>query len=763
MSQFGEWPYREVWVVDTEFISLPGERPDPVCLVAWELRSGRRERFFKDELRNLKQPPYGIGKDSLFIAYFASAEFGCHLSLGWPMPENVLDLYVEFRNGTNGLTTPSGNTLLGALVSYGLDGITATQKDSMRNLVLRGEPWTVWEQRDILNYCESDVEATVRLFSKMRPEIDRERALLRGRYMSAVARMEWNGVPIDTNILHKLDFHWEHIQDRLIETVGSRYGIYEGRSFKMDKFIQYLISHNIPWPRLKSGNLDLTDETFKAMVQVYPEIAPLRELRVILSQMRLKELQVGEDSRNRCLISPFRSRSGRNQPSNTKFIFGPSVWYRGLIRPEPGYGIAYIDYEQQEFGIAAVLSGDGKMVEAYNSGDPYLQFAKQARAVPSDATKESHPKEREIFKACALGIQYGMGAESLAQRIRQPLIVARELLRLHRETYAKFWKWSDSVQDYAMLRGELRTVFGWTVHLGSNINPRSLRNFPMQGNGAEILRLACCFATEQGIRVCAPVHDCLLIEAPLDELDDAVARTQAVMAKASAIVLDGFALRSEAKIVRYPERYMDKRGRPMWNTIMDIVDDLENDMRGTSALDCRRILEQKFESKKRQPGTHIKAQGQLLDERYPYYQFFAQDPSFKKLLPAFLKGEDLGAGYNSSFNEFVGRFSEAMSVGNIPMMQPSGGYAAGVRMDKGEVQWGADDAAGLIGQELENYRNEKLVTNPKHEAWLEERENFVQDGLRFFGWDENQIGETPDNFVEDGFISERELVANGGE
>jgi hypothetical protein len=254
-----------------------------------------------------------------------------------------------------------------------------------------------------------------------------------------------------------------------------------------------------------------------------------------------------------------------------------------------------------------------------------------------------------------------------------------------------------------------------------------------------------------------------LIEAPIEELDDAVARTQAAMAKASSIVLDGFALRSEAKIVRYPERYMDKRGRPMWDQIMTIVDDLENDMRGASAIDCRKILEQKFETKKRRPDRLIKAQGQLLDERYPYYQFFSKDPAFKKLLPSFLKGDDLGAGYNASFNRFVGRFNEAMAVGNIPMKLPPAGYTAWIRVNKGEVEWGADDVAELMMQEIEAYRNETLINNPKHEEWLVERENFVQDGLRFFGWDVDQAGETFDYLVEDGFISEEALGAGDGE
>ena len=128
--------------------------------------------------------------------------------------------------------------------------------------------------------------------------------------------------------------------------------------------------------------------------------------------MRLADLAVGHDGRNRTLLSPFRARSGRNQPSNSKFIFGPSVWLRGLIKPPPGHGVAYIDWEQQEFGIAAALSGDENMKAAYRSGDPYLAFAKQADAAPSDATKATHKAVREQFKQCVLAVQFGMGEES---------------------------------------------------------------------------------------------------------------------------------------------------------------------------------------------------------------------------------------------------------------------------------------------------------------------------------------------------------------
>jgi DNA polymerase I len=83
--------FREIWVVDFEFQSEPGERPVPVCLVAWELRTGRKLRLWREDFGT--SPPYSIDAKSLFIAYYASAELGCHLSLGWPMPARILDLF----------------------------------------------------------------------------------------------------------------------------------------------------------------------------------------------------------------------------------------------------------------------------------------------------------------------------------------------------------------------------------------------------------------------------------------------------------------------------------------------------------------------------------------------------------------------------------------------------------------------------------------------------------------------------------------------
>jgi DNA polymerase-1 len=223
-----------------------------------------------------------------------------------------------------------------------------------------------------------------------------------------------------------------------------------------------------------------------------------------------------------------------------------------------------LDYSQAEFAIAAALSGDLRMQDAYREGDPYLAFCRQAGA---PATYEN----REKFKVCALAVMYGMTYKTLADRLQIDIPSARLLLQRHAETYPSFTRWTQAAVDCAVLRGYIDSVFGWRLRVGPYVKRGTLLNFPAQAGCAEVLRLACCYATEAGVRVCAPVHDALLIEAPVHDLDDAVAIARAAMVGASADVLGGFTLRVDEKRVVCPDRYMDNRGKGMWKTVADIL------------------------------------------------------------------------------------------------------------------------------------------------------------------------------------------------
>jgi len=562
--------FANIYVVDFEFSAPDGESPRPICCVARNLRSGELLRLWEDELMP-GCPPYRLDSESLFVAYYASAELGCHLALDWPMPAWTLDLYIEFKRLVNGTAPPCGYSLLGAGQYFGLPILDVDEKQTMRALALRGGPWTSAERVALLDYCQSDVDALALLFERMRPALDLSRALWRGQYMAACARMERVGIPIDVSILDTLRQSWDQLKAALIAKVDVRYQVFEAETFKADRFEQYLAAHGIPWERTDTGRLKLDDQTFKERSRCFPALDALRELRVSLAQLRLTDLAVGQDGRNRTLLSGYRAKTSRNAPSTSKFIFGPSTWLRHLIRPDVGTGLAYIDWSQQEFGIAAALSGDPRMIDAYESGDPYLAFAKQAGAVPAEATKMSHSTVREQFKSCVLAVQYGMGSETFARRIGQTPAHAAQLLELHHRTYPVFWRWIDGVLSYALLMNRIHSVFGWVLQLDAHLNPRTLQNYPMQTNGAEMLRAACCRITETGIRVCAPVHDALLIEAPLEQFDETIVAVQTAMAAASRLVLGSLTLRSSVTRILPPSRFTDPRGAEMWRTVLDVL------------------------------------------------------------------------------------------------------------------------------------------------------------------------------------------------
>ena len=176
-----------------------------------------------------------------------------------------------------------------------------------------------------------------------------------------------------------------------------------GKSFRENRFADWLEANGSLGPDSRA-DVSTWLKNFQDHVEIVSIVTPIYEMRKDLSKLRLNDLAVGRDGRNRCILSAFRARTGRNQPSNSQFIFGPSAWLRSLIKPPEGYAVSYLDYKQQEFGIAAALSGDPNMIKAYQTGDPYLTFAKQAGAVPADATKKNHPRERELFKTTALGV-----------------------------------------------------------------------------------------------------------------------------------------------------------------------------------------------------------------------------------------------------------------------------------------------------------------------------------------------------------------------
>jgi hypothetical protein len=562
--------FREIVVLDTEFHceQVRGNRPTPVCLCAVELRSGWKHRIWCEPGESIPNP---LPSDALYVAFSAAAEWGCFLALGWNLPEYICDLYAEYRCLSNGRATSAMNSLIDALVYYGCPAMPRSHKQNMQERILQGAPYDPEVREEILDYCAGDVSATLFLLQAMEGEINLPAALERGRFSKAVAKIEWNGIPVDLRLLRSLQEHWAEFRTELVAQVEAehRFNVYvptkSSFSFNYKAFDVLLVKEGLDkvWKRTSSGRPYLQDEYVKQMAEMFPRLEPLRVLRKTLSLLKTLDPPLGSDGRNRSSIKPFAAKTSRNQPRTRDMIMCFPAWARSLMRAEPGHALLYVDLSSAEFGIAAALSQDPSMMDDYRQGDPYLSLGKRMGVLPANATKETHRLKRDVLKSVCLGAQYGMGPQTLALKLKVSLEEAEGLLQLHRKAYPGYWEYTDSVVEVARFEHQIWTSLDWRLNDAHREKTNSLRNFPMQATCADILRLACCLATEARQEVVAPFHDALLVHVPIEEVDESLELVGGCWARASAALLGGFELRSEVRrekaAFEYPRRYVDGR------------------------------------------------------------------------------------------------------------------------------------------------------------------------------------------------------------
>src|SRR5262249_330287 len=142
---------------------------------------------------------------------------------------------------------------------------------------------------------------------------------------------------------------------------------------------------------------------------------------------------------------------------------------------------------------------------------------------------------RTLFKTVVLGIQYGLGAHSLATRTGLSLFEAREILARLRARSRVFEEFTQRTSDRARLLLVLARPFDWRMRYPPGINPRTVRNFPIQSTGSEVLHVACVLAERRGIEVVAPVHDAIMVEAPADQVEDVSAELDRAMRDAASV------------------------------------------------------------------------------------------------------------------------------------------------------------------------------------------------------------------------------------
>lgn len=548
-------------------------------------------------------------KDYILLAFGAEAEAKSTISLKLdPLMFKWVCLHLEYRclqnhsyellhgeqliDGKVKRTYPFGEKgkqsyaaaafkLIGALVD-------TKEKEEVRQLIIsRPKDFTEEQKARILKYGRSDIQylykmlkACIELYKKRVPRNLKDltkQMLLRGEYAARTAKMVQFGYPVNTEWLRNFADHAPMVIQEVQRDINRqfpanppfRWKKSEQRFALYQKAVQDWIHKTHPegWLLTEQGKYSLSLDAFEAKYHYrhdYPEgnlgAQMLRYLKLTASLKGYNPYaeksifnDLGSDGRVRTYLNPYGAQSSRTQPASTGFVFLKPASQRSLVQARKGRAIGDLDYSSEEFLLAALMSRDRKMIEAYKSGDVYLAFGKDIGYIPKDGTKKTHKLERDICKAVVLSLSYLMTEHGLAARLTEETgrvwteDEAKELITLFDNNYEVFAEWrKELLQDYYD-NGYLMLKDGWYMW-EDNQKFRSITNCPIQGMGAVIMRRAVALAQDAGLDVIFTLHDAIYIEYDFGDLA-AIDTLKACMEQAFIEQFDG-EMRELAKLIR---------------------------------------------------------------------------------------------------------------------------------------------------------------------------------------------------------------------
>jgi DNA polymerase I len=568
---------RQWWAADFEFqptgLRNENNRVMPVCFVATEIFSGQQVRVRQDELLAMEAWPINVGNDAVFICYSAGAEGSCAAVLGWPPPRNVLDLYAErlLRLNREGRRWRPHTSLLRTLQHYRLPAMGAERKDLLRHKILTrlAETLEDCEWQEILDYCADDGLALKLLLVAMEREqpINLAQAFWRGRWMFASGMIEQVGIPIDAATYTTLRAE-RHTLRRALIARQDKWRIHENGVRKTKNVVAQLRKWKVPLEWFtETGKPALNQRTFRLMARRDKRVEELRAFLNLLDQLRDINLTLGDDGRNRFWSRPLLSITARNQPSTAENILSYPKWLRGCITPPDGWAVVVIDYSNQETLVAAGQFGDAALAKTCE-GDRHLQVAIALGLAPADATKDSHPAERNRVKPLNHGSAYGVSAWGISEQLGCTLREAQQMIDDYDKTFHVFRAGQMRLVERALLFGRITAPTGWSMRVGGRTSVRTLMNWLLQTLGAQMTQVAAVLLIREGFAVCATAHDSVMLLLPLVGLDARILQAQRLMERVSLSFTKGLRVPTNADVVRPGERLLDRETRPMWNLVM---------------------------------------------------------------------------------------------------------------------------------------------------------------------------------------------------
>jgi DNA polymerase-1 len=328
--------------------------------------------------------------------------------------------------------------------------------------------------------------------------------------ISVIEEMENNGVKLDKDKLKKLstEYHKEldKIQSEIYKMAGEEFNINSPKQMSEVLFEKMELTYK-GMRKTSTGKYSTKEEVLHKLTDAGHEIAvkilEYREFQKLLSTY-IDSLpnHVKEDGRLHATFSQTGTTTGRlssNDPNLQNIPVGSDKGrkIRESFVAEKGNVLVSFDYSQIELRIAAFLSGDEKLIDAFKKG---LDIHTSVAAEVFDVDPEKVEKEqRRQAKVINFGILYGMGVSALQKNLGTDRKTAQEFYNKYFESYPGVASYVDKIKKETAVKKYTETIFGRRRYFEGFNSPlpfiraqaeRMAINAPIQGSQADMIKIA---------------------------------------------------------------------------------------------------------------------------------------------------------------------------------------------------------------------------------------------------------------------------------
>lgn len=356
-----------------------------------------------------------------------------------------------------------------------------------------------------------------------------------------LAAMEERGICVDEDRLAALKVKYENIlselTDKIYAAAGTTFNIASPKQLGEVLFDKLGLKHG---KKTKTG-YSVSEDVLTGLAEAHPVVKYVLEWRhyakllgtYVTGMQPLVSRGKIHTEFNQCVTATGRLSSMNPNLQNIPVRGEEAKDVKSAFVASEGCVLVSADYSQIELRMLAHLSGDEKLIEAYNnSEDIHALTASRILGIPQS---EVTPAQRRDAKAVNFGIIYGMSDYGLSENISVPVYKAKEFIEKYFATYPKVREYMDANVAFAREHGYSVTMLGRRRNLkditSSNYLTRSAAermamNTPLQGSAADVVKLAM-LAVEKRLagmksKMILQIHDELIVDAAEDEADEIV-------------------------------------------------------------------------------------------------------------------------------------------------------------------------------------------------------------------------------------------------